>query len=145
MKDIDSYIEFDEKEISKKDVYKSIFGAVLLVYSKIWLDMKRYVYALTDLLFKRYFWYRKMRKSYSIKIIPIAYGDMRNHVTSRWKVFNGQDDFGFRVYLKKLQKEYFILEIWKKEKKYDIVKYFKIDGNKLKQYNRNDKIDSLLA
>lgn len=146
MERFEGYREFDEKEVSKKDVRKFILGAMLLFYSKVWYDFKRYAHFVTDFLFQRYVWYRKRRDCVCVRIMFRCSGDMRNHVSPRWKATKCGDLHDF--YMKKmdkLQEKYFILDVHHKRREFDMVKDLRVDKDEYKRYKRFDTIDELLA
>lgn len=138
--------DFENGELYKRDFFRMIKSLVYMQINLIYSTLTKLFFTITDFLFKRYFWYRKRRKTYSVRIMPICYGDARNHSYSKWFIskYDTDDEWAFRVYLRDIQKKYFILEVWINGEKLDIVERFKIDSNKLKKYNREEKLNNLL-
>jgi hypothetical protein len=134
-----------EPEISQKEVLKGLYQVLIFMLIRTFNVYKLWFMTAIDFLFQRYKWYRMLRPRYAVKMMPICYGDMRNHVKPRWKIFTKIDtDYKFKREFEKYQEKYFILEVWWKELEIDVVKSFKVDQNKLKKYKRDAKIDSLL-
>lgn len=144
MSDRNRRLEVNPNQISKKEVFKYLVAFTYVSLHNQYIMLLKCIHIFTDFFFKRYFWYRKIRKAYSVKIMNISHGDARNHAISKWKIIDEDNQWGLAVYLKKIQNKYFILEVWDRKEQLDIVKKFGIDSNKLKQYSRNDKIDDLL-